>query len=302
MASLFDQRLWIVSGKGGVGKSTVSAGLALASAQAGRKTLVCELNVQERIAPSLGHAPAGPELKQIEKNLWAVNILPADAMREYALLILRFESLYKAVFENRLVRQFLRFIPSLQELVMLGKVLYHVQEKQPDGQWRYDTVVVDAPSTGHALSLLRLPQVLLDTVPPGPLATESEKMRDLLVDPNVTAAVCVSIPEEMPVNETLELVEGLKTRARVSPRAIVLNQHVASRFSADDLARLQSHPKALQLAQIHEARASASAQAMTALERARLPIFTLPFLPARSVGRTELLALIPLLEPLWRGT
>ena len=113
MGGLLQRRLWTVSGKGGVGKSAVAATLALASAQRRRATLVCELNASERIAPLLGHAPVGPELRQIEPNLWAVNVQPAEAMREYGLLVLRFERVYRAVFENRVVRQFLRFIPSL---------------------------------------------------------------------------------------------------------------------------------------------------------------------------------------------
>ena len=88
-------------------------------------------------------------------------------MREYALMILRFESIYSAVFENRLVRYFLRFIPSLQELVLLGKILFHLQEKRPDGSWRFDRIVIDAPATGHAITFLSVPQVIIDTVPPG---------------------------------------------------------------------------------------------------------------------------------------
>ena len=134
MAGLLDKRLWIVSGKGGVGKSTVSAALALRSARAGRRTLVCEVNTQERVSRFLERPAAGPEITLLEENLWAVDVRPQEAMREYALMVLRFETLYKTVFENRLVRYFLRFIPSLQELVMLGKILYHLQEKLPDGQ------------------------------------------------------------------------------------------------------------------------------------------------------------------------
>ena len=121
----------IVTGKGGVGKSTLAAALALESAREGRRTLVCEVNTKERVTPLLGKPTRRGRVTLLEENLWAVNVRPHEAMREYALMILRFESIYSAVFENRLVRYFLRFIPSLQELVMLGKILLPPEGEAP---------------------------------------------------------------------------------------------------------------------------------------------------------------------------
>src|SRR5207244_926396 len=119
-------------------------------------------------------------------------------------------------FGNRLVGYFLRFVPSLQELVMLGKILFHLREKRPDGSYRFDRIVIDAPATGHAITFLSVPQVVVDTVPPGPLANDATWMRDLLVDPQTTGAVLVSLPEELPVNETLELHQALTTRVKLT--------------------------------------------------------------------------------------
>lgn len=289
MPRLLDRRLLIVSGKGGVGKSTISAALALTSARAGRRTLVCEINTKERVSYLLGRPEAGAEITPLEENLWAVDVRPQEAMREYALMVLRFKSVYRAVFENRLVRYFLRFVPSLQELVILGKILYHVQERQPDGRFRFDTVVMDAPATGHAISFLSVPQVLLDTIPPGQMATEALKMRDLLVDPGATAAVLVSTPEDLPVNETLELGAALRSRVRVQPRLVVLNCFVPPRFSPEDLEALRETEPLLAAARAHSERASMSEEARRRLEAGlRLPLFSVPRLFLPEFGRTAI--------------
>jgi anion-transporting ArsA/GET3 family ATPase len=207
-------------------------------------------------------------------------------MREYALMVLRFEALYRTVFENRLVRYFLRFIPSLQELVLLGKIMFHLQEKLPDGRDRYETVVMDAPATGHAISFLRVPQVLLDTVPPGPMSREALKMRDLLVDPHVTAAVLVSLPEEMPVNETLELHAALRDRVHLRTEAAVLNMAFPERFEEDDLRALEERPELLAIARSHHDRAALAVLAGMKLERnLHVPVYPVPRLFLPSFGR-----------------
>ncbi len=287
MPSLFDKRLVIVTGKGGVGKSTVAAALATLSAREGKRTLVCEVNTQERVSLLLGKRPAGPEITLLEENLWAVDIRPAEAMREYALMILKFQTIYRAVFENRLVRYFLRFIPSLQELVMLGKVLYHLQETLPDGSLRFERIILDAPATGHAIAFLSVPRVLLDTVPPGQLAREAEKMRALLTDRAVTTAVLVSLPEDMPVNETLDLHDTLTRKIELHPGAVVLNAFVADRFSDGDVKELQTQsPALLPLARGHHARAQLSVDSRERLEQGtRRPVWTLPRLYAREFDR-----------------
>lgn len=299
MPNLYQQRLIIVSGKGGVGKSTLAAALALRSASLGQRTLVCELNTKERVSSLLGRPAAGPRISLLEENLWAVDIDSEQALREHALMTLKFESIYNAVFENRLVRYFLRFLPSLQELVTLGKIIFHLREKRPDGSFRFERIVVDGPATGHAISLYRVPEVILQTVPPGPLARETQIMRDLLVDESVTQAVLVSLPEEMPIQETLELHRDLVGQVRMKVAAVVLNGFLPPRFQPADLLALSGVAELAEVARNQLERASQSSLARERLARGTgLPLLEVPRLFHPHFGRAAIEQIAGLLAPL----
>lgn len=289
MAQLPRTRLLVITGKGGVGKSTVSAALALALAQSGRRVLLCEVNSAGQASALLGHAPAGPELKQLEGELWSVNVRPADAMREYVLSRIRIERVYRAVFENRLVRAFLRFVPSLAETVMLGKILWHLRQTDGDRPW-WDVLVVDAPATGHALTFLGVPQVLLDTLPPGTMAEEATWMRDLLVDPALTKALVVALPEELPIVESLELAAGLRS-LHLALMATVLNQATEPRFLPSELPALVPFPGLEALARTHLEQAELTKEARERLGAAGAPVLSLPRLYRGAMDRPGVEAL-----------
>jgi Mrp family chromosome partitioning ATPase len=291
-AALLDRRFVVVTGKGGVGKSTVAAALALLGARRGKRVLVCEVNAQERIAPLLGGPPSGPTIREVEPGLATVNVTPNEAMREYGLMVLRFRTIYEAVFENRVVRQFLRVIPSLAELVMLGKVLHEVRVEE-GGRPRWDLVVLDAPATGHAVQLLRVPAALLDTVPPGPLRKDAEWMQALLVDPRRTAVSIVTLPEEMPVNEAIDLDAQVRGVLGMPRGPLVVNAMPDVRFAPAEreaLAPLAGAPAPLgpaaRAATLHSLRAE---QAGRYLDRARaaldLPAVILPLVAAAAWDR-----------------
>jgi anion-transporting ArsA/GET3 family ATPase len=277
------KRLLIVTGKGGVGKSTVSAALALSLARAGRRTLLCEVNSGGRATVLLGQAPAGPELKQLETDLWSVDVRPPEAMREYILQKIRIERVYRAVFENPLVRSFLRFVPSLAETVMLGKICWHVRQKEGTRPL-WDAVVVDAPATGHALTFLGVPQALLDALPAGTMAEEVTWMRDQLIDPGTTGALVVSLPEELPILESLELARGLRA-LHLSLTAVVLNQATGHRFHAADLTALAAIPALHALASAHADEAGRTDDAARRLGTLDIPVTRLPRLYQGAMDR-----------------
>ena len=290
MSGLLDRRLLLVTGKGGVGKSTVAAALALRLASAGLRTLLCEVNADRRLGRMLGHPEVGHDVTPVEANLSMVDLEPDAAMREYVLSKIRLERVYRAVFENRMVRYFLRFVPALAETVMLGKVLWHLRQ-WPDAPGGFDRIVLDLPATGHALTLLGVPQSLVSTLPSGPMASEAGWMLELLTDPAVTSAVLVSLPGELPVNETLELAQALRGGLRIKVGALVLNQSVQSRLGPADLAALAGRPGLGALVQTHEEDARRTEVALERFRTIDAPLVQLPRLVTPEVQRGELVSL-----------
>ncbi len=229
-------RLRIVTGKGGVGKTTIATALAVAEARAGRRTLLAEVHGRDKVSTLLGIPPVGAAMREVDERLHVVDMNPRAAIKEYALLTFRFEAVYRAVFENRLVRRFLRLIPSLGELVMLGKIWYHEQERAGERP-RFDVIVLDAPSTGHALALLRAPALVERTVPPGPLRQITRDLQQLLTEPGRSRLHVVTTPEEMPINEAIELEQAAVATLGIKLGATIINQRLEP-LPAEALARL----------------------------------------------------------------
>ena len=225
-----DRRMILVMGKGGVGRSTVAAAIAGQCAAQGKKTLLYETSANDRFGDYFGRPPVGETPSQLAPNLWAINATPASALAEYGLMILRFHSVYEAIFENRVTKTFLRAIPGLDDYALLGKAWFHTTE-QKHGKPVWDTVVFDMPASGHSVSMLRVPWVIVDTVPEGPLTRDARTIKSLLCDPARTSAVLVTLAEEMPVVEAIEL-EAKLTALGIVPQQLLVNQVFPRHFGA----------------------------------------------------------------------
>jgi anion-transporting ArsA/GET3 family ATPase len=232
VASILDKRLVFVTGKGGVGKSTVSAALGVAAARQGKRVIVCEVAQQERISRVFSGEGVGYHETEISPGLFGFSIDPQRALEEYLLLQIRIKPLYEMMFKNRIFTYFASAAPGLRELVTIGKVweLAQLDRRVKKGS-KYDLVIVDAPATGHGLGLLRTPKTFSDIARVGPVKRQADTIFNFITDPERTAICAVAWPEEMPVNETLDLQERLKAELGMELDRIFMNGIYPALFS-----------------------------------------------------------------------
>ena len=223
MTALLDRRLLFVTGKGGVGKTTIAAGLGLLGARAGKRTLVCEVDAKGNLADFFEAGPTSFKAREVAPSLWAMSMDTEESLKEYLSLQLKLPLLSKI---GPLARTF-DFIaaaaPGVKEILTVGKLAWEVREAN------YDLVVVDAPATGHIVGQLRAPQAIKDLVSVGVIRDQTEWMTEILTDAAITGVVIVASPEEMPVTESLELIDRLAD-TDVDVAAIVVNRVLPELF------------------------------------------------------------------------
>jgi hypothetical protein len=238
MAALEDKRFLIVTGKGGVGKTTVCAAEAMALAAKGKRVLIAMCNAKERLSAMFGSDLVGNQVARVAPNVWAVNMDPQTALEEYGLMILKSRALYTVLFDNKYVRTFFRAVPGMAEWAMLGKAWWHTTEVADDGRSRFDVVILDAPATGHGLDMLRVPKVIVEVVPSGILRRDADRAWAMFQDAATCAVVLVTLPEEMPTTETIELARALRDELKLPIGKIVVNGVLPPLFSRDERAEL----------------------------------------------------------------
>jgi len=221
---LLDRQLLFVTGKGGVGKSSVAAALAHLSARSGRRTLVCEMDAKGALATALDAATLAFEPRRLEPDLWAMAMNTEDSLREYLRLFVKVPLVGRI---GPLARTF-DFVadaaPGVKEILSVGKLVWEVRERH------YDLVVVDAEASGHIVAQIAAPRVIRDLVQVGMVRNQTQWMIDVLEDPARTGVVVVTTPEEMPVVETLDLLARLAAETSITPSAIVANRVLPALF------------------------------------------------------------------------
>jgi anion-transporting ArsA/GET3 family ATPase len=308
---LLDKRVIVVMGKGGVGRTTVATAIAQMLARRGKRTLLFQTGAKDKLSRLLGCAPVGEQIVPIPGELFAVNTNPAAALHEYGLMVLRSETIYRLVMENKVVKKLIRAIPGLDDYSIIGKLWYHTTEELGAGRPKWDTIVFDAPATGPALTMFKIPRAILEAVPEGPLTRDAAKVRSLLEDGGRTSVVLVTLAEEMPTAEAEELYARLAPELGLHATHMVVNQIVPDRFFATGapsrvldelLARGDYASDAVLEPLVRQARAQRSRRQMNERYLARLetkvpvPQARLPLLFSETFGAAELATLGKLLE------
>lgn len=244
---LFDRRLLVVVGKGGVGKTTVACILGLLAAQRGKRVLIAEVDGAGRAARLLGLEPAPTgEARQVRGGLWVMSVEGSVALAEYLQIIFPVKRVLQAVLGSRIYQYFVAAAPGLKELMTIGKIWFEAERvDESNGERIWDLVVLDAPATGHSLQYLGMPQAAHEVFRAGLVGRESQKLVDLLTDPERTAVNLVTTAEEMPVKETSEMYARLLGELRMPLGYLFVNRVHRTELSATDVDQLTRASKRL---------------------------------------------------------
>jgi anion-transporting ArsA/GET3 family ATPase len=227
------QRLIVLSGKGGVGKTTLSAAVALRLARAGQRVVLVTLDTRESRHPVFG-VPLDYLPQQAHETLWVARVDPISALVDYSRSRLPLGGLYEPVLRSRAVRDFTGALPGFEELMLLGR-LYNLAV-----ELEFDRVVFDAPALGHLRQLIEVPAAMQRAMPAGPVHHVAKRIAGLLFDPERTVVLPVTLPEQMPVSEALELLAFCRDRYGMALGPVLINRCQEAPFTAQEWGRVRA--------------------------------------------------------------
>jgi anion-transporting ArsA/GET3 family ATPase len=206
---VFRKRLLLVTGKGGVGKSTLAGALALAGSRAGRRTCLVEVEGRQTFSAMFETAPWDFTEREFRPGLFGMSIDPEASLTEYLSMFYGAQRITRLVARTPAVEFATQAAPGIKDVLLIGKVKEMERRRDPDGRFHYDLVVVDAPPTGRIVNFLAAPDATTELVNVGPVRQQAQTVIDMLTDPDRTAVLLTTLLEEMPVTETVESLAAL---------------------------------------------------------------------------------------------
>lgn len=321
VSDLLDVRLVLVTGKGGVGKSTTAGALALAAARTGRRVCLVEVEGRQTFSRLLDTQAWDFEEREVRPGVYGLSIDPEASLAQYLEMFYGARRISRLVVGTPAVEFATTAAPGIKDVLLIGKVKEMERRRDDDGRFHYDLIVVDAPPTGRIINFLRAPEAATELVNIGPIRSQAQSVVDMLLDPNRTCTLLVTLLEEMPVAETIESVAALHDLG-VAVGPVVANRVRPSRFDdaeqtaiaegldadrlagllaavdlevpADDAGALLAHGR------VEVDRLALQEEMRTELDhRVPLPSFELPELYADEFGSEELAALADRFEEAW---
>jgi anion-transporting ArsA/GET3 family ATPase len=295
LASFCSPRVLIVAGKGGVGKTTVTATLATAAAGAGLSVLIVEVEGKSGLAACFGKPPLGYQETELAPGIRGRTLTPDEALLDY-LETHGMRRISKRLVRSGALEVVSSAVPGMKDILVLGKV------KSLEMDRAADLILIDAPAAGHAITFLMSPRGLGDAVKVGPVSKQSTEVVEMLSDPARCQVLLVTIPEETPVNELVDTAFALEDRIGIQLGPVVVNgcyPDLGVPMSLDDVQRLAdelgvfvSPREALDLAAAadfrHQRHCLQQEQADRLAASLPLPQIRLPFVFTAEIGPAEI--------------
>lgn len=317
VSGVLDKRLLLVTGKGGVGKSTLAGALALAGARAGRRTCLVEVEGRQTFAAMFETAPWDFGEREFRPGLYGLSIDPEASLTEYLSMFYGAQRITRLVARTPAVEFATQAAPGIKDVLLIGKVKEMERRRQPDGRFAYDLIVVDAPPTGRIVNFLAAPDATTELVNVGPVRQQAQTVIDMLTDAERTAVLVTTLLEEMPVTETVESLAALHELG-VPLGPVLVNRVATSAMDAPALkaseglgvaevrARLGGASSGideavaaelLALGAVHRSRLDLQDRMRTRLvEESDLPVLELPFVAAATTGQEVTVAVAEALQ------